>query len=480
MNNILPPDEIEYSGRPEGKDQILRDSSWLCGFRVDDMDGPQVSARQVASYADGATPFIQDMNSVSTEVITTENQRTANYVHQGWSIGAIATISPWTSSRIDAANRHNAEGAWVTRRTLVTRLKVQVLLQDLAPAPEFVAAIEAALGLPTRFERFQGVYLALSRWGDVVPLGLEIGSSLALTDTETNLTQISATTSYNSFTYLSTIGTANIVRKGGASNAGWDDGAWTTVDVPATEWRPIRIITVAPTVCLLTNDIQARLTELYDDRLLCLQPLIVNPLGWEWETCDDTDNASRTISKVEVHSSGYIIGLSVHYLDGVVSRAGREAANKHTFKLTNGEHIVEVLTCTDGEWLRGMQFITSKGRCSVICGTLDGIPIVSRSKGGILAGFLTASKKHPQWEYLMTSAGGIWRYDLVPKIPKQDDVYSDYYGARNLPGTNFNDRPLIGNSGSMYISNVAIQAGAHIDGIQVSYKPRTTGLGIDH
>ncbi|KAH7333551.1 hypothetical protein B0J17DRAFT_128670 [Rhizoctonia solani] len=168
---------------------MLRDNGWLCGFRVDDMDGPQVSAHPVASYADGATPFIQDISNVSTEVITTKAQRTANYVHHGWSVGAIATISPWTSSRIDATNRHNAEGVWITRRTLATRLRVQVLLQDLAPTPEFVTAVEAALGLPTRFERFQAVYLALSRWGDVVPLEIEMGSSLALTDTEANLAQ---------------------------------------------------------------------------------------------------------------------------------------------------------------------------------------------------------------------------------------------------------------------------------------------------
>ncbi|KAH7333550.1 Jacalin-like lectin domain-containing protein [Rhizoctonia solani] len=134
-----------------------------------------------------------------------------------------------------------------------------------------------------------------------------------------------------------------------------------------------------------------------------------------------------------------------------------------------------MVTCTDGEWLRAMQFITSKGRCSVIYGMLDGIPVISRSKGGILAGFLASSKKHPQWEFMMTSAEGIWRHDLMPKIPKENDVYSDYYGARNLPGTSFNDRALIANSNSMYISNVTIQAGAHIDGIQFTYRDARNG-----
>jgi hypothetical protein len=62
-----------------------------------------------------------------------------------------------------------------------------------------------------------------------------------------------------------------------------------------------------------------------------------------------------------------------------------------------------MLTCADGEWLRGMQFITNMGRCSVIYGSLEGVPAISRSKGGILVGLTTSTKKHPEWDYLVTS-----------------------------------------------------------------------------
>ena len=61
-----------------------------------------------------------------------------------------------------------------------------------------------------------------------------------------------------------------------------------------------------------------------------------------------------------------------------------------------------MLTSNDGEWLRGVQFITNKGRCSAIYGWLDGIPTISRSEGGVLAGLLISTKKHETHGRLVT------------------------------------------------------------------------------
>ncbi|KAG8726167.1 hypothetical protein FRC11_000692, partial [Ceratobasidium sp. 423] len=284
-----------------------------------------------------------------------------------WSNGAVATISPWTSSRIDATNLPNPEGDWVTRRTLVTRLRVQVLLEDLAPVPELVAAIEEALDRPTRFEKFQAVYGALNRWGDVVPLDIEIGTSLSLTDAKANFAQVSRpprklpaavdsnvydghiqlpATALNNLGHLSTTTTANMIRKGAASNVGWDDAVWAKSDVPATEWQPTRIIAVVPTLSLLANDIQTRLANLHDERLSYDPPLAVDQISWPCKMHDDMKSASRSISKVDMRSGDHIVALSVTYLDGVTSRAGGGiGGNEQTFVLTEGEHIIEMLTC---------------------------------------------------------------------------------------------------------------------------------------
>ncbi|KAJ1305820.1 hypothetical protein OPQ81_010547 [Rhizoctonia solani] len=474
-NNVPSP---EFAGIPGASDRILNSSGWLCGIRVDNIDGPESLTRRVALHINGTSPLIEETKNIFTEVITTHNQRESGYVHHGWSVGAATTVSPWTASRIHATNRNSRDGAWVTRRTLAQRIRVKVLLEDLAPIPEFEAAIEEALGRPTRFEKFQAVYRALDHWGDVVPLEIEMGTSLSLTDTEANFSQLPLihTALYNCLGQLSSIKTANILKKGGASNVGWDDGSWTTIDVPATEWRPIRINAVAPTLSLLSDDIQTRLANLHDELLTYAPTRMLDLIHSNCKMHDDTRNASKTISQVGVRYGHHIVALSVTYRDGTTSGEGGTAgSNDHKFMLAEGEHIVEMITFTNGEWLRAIQFITNKGRCSGIYGWVEGTPTISRSEGGVLSGFLMRTKQHPQHGYLVTEVNGIWRHDVIPRAPKESDVYSDYIRGKNEHGKGFNDRALIGNSNSAYISSVEIRAHGDIHSIELTYTDTRNG-----
>ncbi|CAE6491755.1 unnamed protein product [Rhizoctonia solani] len=245
----------------------LKNSGWLCGFRVDNIDKPQVLPHRVALYADGAIPFIEETNEMRTEVATMNDKRKSNYVHHGWSAGAIATVSPWTTSRIHSTNRHNSGGAWVTKKILATRLRIQVLPQDLAPVPEFVVAMEEA---------------------------------------------------------------------GAADSMGWNDDAWATKDVPATEWRATTIVTVVPTICLLPDDLQAQLAHLHAEKLSYVPLLAIEPIIWRREIYDNTGNASRTISRVGIRIGYRIESISVAYLDGEASRGGVERGAEQKFVLSNG------------------------------------------------------------------------------------------------------------------------------------------------
>ncbi|KEP48646.1 jacalin domain protein [Rhizoctonia solani 123E] len=250
----------------------------------------------------------------------------------------------------------------------------------------------------------------------------------------------------------------------------------TMIRLTSTEWQPITIIKVVSTISLLADDLQAQLTELYTARLAYIPPLTIDPIRWLCMIYDDTDNASKTIASVKLRNSDYIDCISLTYLDGMPSAsrdAGKGGHVQPHFTLINGEHITEVLSCFDGEWVRGIQFVTSAGRCSAIYGIFEGIPAISRSKGGILAGFSINTKKHPTWDYLVTGVRGIWRYDALPRVPKENDVYSDYFGAST--GKGFNDRALIGNSNSMYISNIEVRSGSQIDSIQFTYSDSKNG-----
>lgn len=133
---------------------------------VDGIDGPQRSLRPVARHTcrSGGLPFIREMNDIVTETIATKCEREANYVHQGWSLAAASVISPWTSSRIAGNNRPNPDGGWITKRTFVQRISLNVQLEELAPVQGFVADVETALQKSTMFEQLQALYYTLHVW----------------------------------------------------------------------------------------------------------------------------------------------------------------------------------------------------------------------------------------------------------------------------------------------------------------------------
>jgi hypothetical protein len=133
--------------------------------RVDGIDGPKKSLRPVAMRTKSrGDPFVQEMDDSITEMVTTKNEREANYVHQGWSLSAASTIPLWASSRIANKSQPNPNGVWITKRSVLQRLTFRVLLDELAPMPQFEADMKAALEKPTTSEKFQAVHKTLHIW----------------------------------------------------------------------------------------------------------------------------------------------------------------------------------------------------------------------------------------------------------------------------------------------------------------------------
>ncbi|KAG8689345.1 hypothetical protein FRC11_003050 [Ceratobasidium sp. 423] len=115
------------------------------------------------------------------------------------------------------------------------------------------------------------------------------------------------------------------------------------------------------------------------------------------------------------------------------------------------------------------------GRCSPQYGAHHGSPTIARAKGGVLVGFLSHTKLHPGYKEMFTGIQGIWRHDLVPRVPKEDDVYSEYFGDKNQNGRIFNDRVLVRNSNSIRISSVEVWSGDLIDSIRFTYTDNKDG-----
>lgn len=99
-----------------------------------------------------------------TEIVPTKTDRDANFAHQGWSASAMSTTTPWIALRIAKSNQAPGEYFWVTKRTTVQRLTVTPAFQDLVPAPEFEEDVLAALGKPSRPEKFQALDQVFQLW----------------------------------------------------------------------------------------------------------------------------------------------------------------------------------------------------------------------------------------------------------------------------------------------------------------------------
>ncbi|CAE6450391.1 unnamed protein product [Rhizoctonia solani] len=451
----------------QDKDALLQNIGYLRGIRVDNNDGPQMLTHPVATFIGGGPPFVQEISEFFNETIATKTERDTNYIHHGWSNVAASTTNPWISSRIAANNQPNIEGSWLTKRTLVQRFRVRLSPKDLAPVPEFKAEIEAALKKTTVFHRFEAVYQALHSWGDVVSLEVEMGASLVFTDLETNMSKLPDTAAWNDTHYLSTIRTARTTRQEGTNY--WDNVISPGKNIRPLDWRQTRVTQVLDTIRLLPAEMQDQLSQLYAQRLSYIPSITVGPGDSSCTTHDDTPLVGKTISAVTIYASDYVRSMKIIYADKLSwsKHEGSESyGSEHDFRLGDGEYITEVVIWkSDWRYVNGLQLVTNFGRCSPHFGGVWGTPTVVRSKGGVLAGVISLIKRH-DYGRMFRDIQGIWRHDIVDTVPKEEDVFSDYFGSEK--GKPFNDRIAVRNSDKA-ISKLEIWSGSVIDCLRVSH-----------
>lgn len=131
---------------------------------MDDNSAPRRCHVPVASPKPGRRVCLQELSEVKTELTSAQHERETNYVHEGWSLLATSTLSPWAQSRIANNNQANRSVPSVTKRFLARRAQVDIALDDISPAPEFESDVRAALEKETRSEKFQALYRVFERW----------------------------------------------------------------------------------------------------------------------------------------------------------------------------------------------------------------------------------------------------------------------------------------------------------------------------
>jgi hypothetical protein len=110
-----------------------------------------------------------------------------------------------------------------------------------------------------------------------------------------------------------------------------------TSSVPVNRWSQVRIIRAAPIISLLSNQLQSRLSELYQS-LLTYQPTTLDNLTSGDYSFDDNLHALKSITSVTICCGSYINSIFVAYLDGTCSgKHGGTKGASNVFTLGQGK-----------------------------------------------------------------------------------------------------------------------------------------------
>ncbi|KAG9078841.1 hypothetical protein FS749_009098 [Ceratobasidium sp. UAMH 11750] len=391
---------------------LLRKNKALFGFLMDDHSGPTRPTQQVATYKITgqyySPAWMQEENSIDTDIIHTDCERDSNYVHQGWSLSAISKVSPWTLSRMHQNGRLKREGSWTTQRKAILRLSVNIPATDLQPSPGFEADVRAALAQATKAEKCQALYKALNHWGDVIALTYDFGTSLTITDLDQNIVQENLCLD-QSFTVSRN---ARLNTKGGTANCMEQIlGTWLSQDLPCHNWRIIRVARVMPTLELLDKTLQLELQALYSSLVSYFPPVLEGITG-RYLSWDESSHALKPISSIAIGFSNRMDSLFVNYTDKSQSKHhGGNGQGQHTFDLNNGECISDIIVWNNIETVSAIQFVTTFGRISPHYGGNDGIPNLMNSEGGVLAGF-SGRRTELDEKDVIGRIQTIWRHDI--------------------------------------------------------------------
>ncbi|QRV96327.1 gag-polypeptide of LTR copia-type [Ceratobasidium sp. AG-Ba] len=425
----MSPAQLDY---PQLLD-VLRGQGFLHGIYVNDGLGPHFSDHTIAKCKLDDSGFwssrAQEQERQAIEITRTETSRDSNYAHFGWSTAALSKSTPWIKSRMARQNQSNESGLWTTKMIATRRLSVDITVDDILPVPGFRKDIEASLNKPTDYERFQGLNAVFERWGDVIAMRFELGTSITITDASDTIEYFNMSANLR-LEDMSRIPTARISVKGGNENVAPEDVAvWLSDPVPAERWVQIRVSEVVPVTELLPENLQVQVQSLYA-RLFSYQPEPCRAISAGY-TAKVNEEVWKTIREVTLVTNNAVESLCVEYRDGTLSHEhGDYSGRKQVFSLREAEFIVEVVAWSDDQRIYGLQFNTSKGRVSHHFGGSDGRPAIFSSYGGALVDLPVETEYDEQYGIdLLRNIKTVWRHDLLPLESTVEQICSDYVGG---------------------------------------------------
>lgn len=158
---------------------VLRNAGFNHGIHVGMV--PCHSSAPVAVLLRSASDCVRTTEITATEDIGTTNAYDARLAHLGFPPLDELLEIPWIRARTGDWNTSAFRTRlWGTRRIQALRVVVSASLEDLEPRVYFVADVRDALSYPLDWQKFMMMEDVFDKWGDVVPLSMEIGAALVV------------------------------------------------------------------------------------------------------------------------------------------------------------------------------------------------------------------------------------------------------------------------------------------------------------
>ncbi|CAE6497195.1 unnamed protein product [Rhizoctonia solani] len=474
----------------------------LRGFTLDPNDGPLRSGRQAIQKfspkqdwsdlrkVDFSNPKDSNYSHQTDGRKAFEDEHSptqldALYAHSGWPPPASLPDRPWGD--LDATPRATESSRWATRRMLVQMWSISLQVDDLTPADAFVNAVEGALACPNDVARIRALEEVFASWGDVIPLAVIVGSTVAATGVLLPDMNLETASSYfeladqatirdlNSFidTQLQIRGKFEQILKyhitGGRPDIllrqGFD--AWLESIGTTQGWEIIKVTKVIPITDILDRAIQQRIKELYANRsILSWSPSAGISPQFRF---DDAVHGLRLVMQIEIGFSDVRIeSLSICYADGLTAgpygRSG-DATRLDQVDLAQGEFITDIFIWPTDRFIAALQLVKNTGYVSPIYGAMRGItrsPRLLSGNGKALVGLSGGYDTNG-----ITQLQAVWRNDI--ETINYRCTETSFVGGED--GDFWNDLRFIGNRFTARISGVTARSpsAGYLSGFQITY-----------
>ncbi|CAE6472722.1 unnamed protein product, partial [Rhizoctonia solani] len=468
MNSFaLRPDDSKY--------QLLHQAGCLRGVTFNGPNGPYKCSRQVFRVQPNTIYSIQAMQAcqdIANEEFYPANEIDARYIHMGWPAPGALPARPW-DTMYQPPKGNSSQSSWVSRRMVIHKWIITLRKEDLVPAEAFTKAVEEALNEPQAADRVEALRGIFAAWGEMIPLAMVIGASLAATGTlgsKQTLTGDSAT--FRPPDRGPDGGYPETFSKSGFN--AWLDTAVNSDN--SSTWEVVKVNNAVPITDLLPKTLRQRIDRLFSySNMITRSPSVGSQIPYGF---DGASLGVKDIKQINVWHNGAVMqDISIVYIDGSVAGPyglGTAPNNKmsDSFVLGRGEFITDVFVWATSSSINAMQFAKNTSQLSVRYGTQNGAgdPAIFTAGGNALLGFSGSCNTNS-----LLQIQAVWRSDV--KSDEYRSIATSTIGSSSA--IIFNDYRFLGDPASSYISKIGYRNTAQVvAGLQVTYSCKRDGTVV--